>query len=100
MRQETVVKSVEVEIRNESGLHARPAAALVRAAAGFRSRIRLENVTLAKPPADAKSLTSVLGAGVEKGHRVRVWAEGEDEAQAVHALHELLTTGLREKAGG
>jgi len=94
------VKSVEVEIRNESGLHARPAAALVRAAAGFRSRIHLENATLARPPTDAKSLLGVLGAGVEKGHRVRVWAEGEDEVQAVEALRQLLATGLRDKAGG
>ena len=76
------MRSVEVEIRSASGLHARPVAAFVRAAAGFRSRIRLENATLAKPPVDAKSLTSVLGAGVENGHRVRVWAEGEDEALA------------------
>ena len=93
------MRSVEVEIRSASGLHARPVAAFVRAAAGFRSRIRLENATLAKPPVDAKSLTSVLGAGVENGHRVRVWAEGEDEVQAVAALHELLAIGLRERAG-
>jgi phosphocarrier protein FPr len=94
------LKSVEIEIRNESGLHARPAAVLVRAAAGFRSRIGLENATApAGPAADAKSLVSVLAAGVEKGHRVRIWAEGEDEAEAVAALRELVTAGLDDGVG-
>lgn len=97
-RREIALKSVKIEIRNESGLHARPAAVLVRAAAGFRSRIGLENVTMpAGPTADAKSLVSVLAAGVEKGHRVRIWAEGEDEAEAVDALRELLGDGLGER---
>ncbi|MGD0018946.1 MAG: phosphoenolpyruvate--protein phosphotransferase [Candidatus Limnocylindrales bacterium] len=94
------MKSVEIEIRNESGLHARPAAMLVRAAAGFRSRIGLANVTVpGGPTADAGSLVSVLAAGVEKGHRVRIWAEGEDEAEAIDALRELLTRELDEGAG-
>ena len=92
------MKSVEIQIRNESGLHARPAAVLIRAAAGFRSRIGLDNVTTpAGPAADAKSLVSVLAAGVEKGHRVRIWADGEDEAEAIDALRELLGDGLGER---
>jgi phosphoenolpyruvate-protein phosphotransferase len=92
--------SVEIEIRNESGLHARPAAVLVRAAAGFRSQIGLENATAGSGRAvDAKSLVGVLAAGVEKGHRVRIWAEGDDEAEAVDALRRLLTDGLGDERG-
>lgn len=98
-RREIGLKSVEIEIRTESGLHARPAAVVVRAAAGFRSRIGLENATLAGPTADAKSLVGVLAAGVERGHRVRIWAEGDDEAEAVEALSELLRGGLGERPG-
>ena len=98
-RREIGLKSVEIEIRNESGLHARPAAVVVRAAAGFRSRIGLENATLAGPTADAKSLVGVLAAGVERGHRVQIWAEGDDEAEAVEALSELLRGGLGERPG-
>ena len=86
------MKSVVVEVRNESGLHARPAAVLVRAAAGFRSRIGLENTTTpVTPEADAKSLVGVLAAGIEKGHRVRIWADGEDEDEALSALSEVIT---------
>ncbi len=93
------MKSVELEIGNESGLHARPAAALVRAASGFRSDVRIENATLGRPPADAKSLVGVLAAGVEKGHRIRLWADGADEAEAVEALRKLLATDPDDPAG-
>ena len=92
------MRSIEVEVRNESGLHARPAAAFVRTAAGFASTVRLENVTLARPSADAKSIVGVLTAGVEKGHIVRVVAEGADEDRAVDTLRDLLA-GLGEPVG-
>ncbi|MGD0247905.1 MAG: HPr family phosphocarrier protein, partial [Candidatus Limnocylindrales bacterium] len=84
------MRSIEVEVRVESGLHARPAAAFVRAAAGFSSTIRLENVTLARPAADAKSVVGVMAAGVERGHLVRIVADGADEDRAVDSLRRLL----------
>jgi phosphotransferase system HPr (HPr) family protein len=90
------VKSVELEIRDPAGLHARPAAALVRVAAGFRARIGLENLTLGGPAADARSLTSVLAAGVDRGHRVRFWAEGDDEDAAIEAVAALVGAGETE----
>jgi phosphotransferase system HPr (HPr) family protein len=67
------VRSIEVEVRNESGLHARPAAAFVRTAAGFDSTIRLENMTLGRPAADAKSIVGVLTAGVERATSSGSW---------------------------
>jgi len=84
------VRSVELEVRTQAGLHARPAAAFVRAAAGFRSAIRLENVTLGRPAVDARSVVGVLSAGVEMGHTVRIVADGADERRAVEVLGELL----------
>ena len=92
------MRSIEVEVRNESGLHARPAADFVRAAAGFASIIRIENLTAARPPANARSITGVLAAGVEKGHTVKITAEGPDEKDAVEGLQELLA-GLVEPVG-
>ncbi|HEU6439316.1 MAG TPA: HPr family phosphocarrier protein, partial [Terriglobales bacterium] len=84
------MRSVELEVRTQAGLHARPAAAFVRAAAGFRSAIRLENVTLGRPAVDARSVVGVLSAGVEMGHTVRIVADGADERRAVEVLGELL----------
>jgi phosphotransferase system HPr (HPr) family protein len=89
------LRSIEVEVRSESGLHARPAAAFVRAAATYASAITIANVTSPGPALNAKSVTSVLAAGVERGHLVRVEAEGADEDQAVEGLRRLLA-GLGE----
>jgi phosphotransferase system HPr (HPr) family protein len=87
---ESGLRSIELEVRTESGLHARPAAEFVRAAAGFESTVRLANVTLGRPAVDAKSIIGVLGAGVESGHFVRVEADGTDEERAIGTLGELL----------
>ena len=92
------MRSIEVEIRMATGLHARPAADFVRAAGGFASTIRIENLTGRRPPANAKSITSVLAAGAESGHIVKITAEGPDEEQAVETLVELLA-GLDEPVG-
>ncbi|MGZ6269281.1 MAG: HPr family phosphocarrier protein [Candidatus Limnocylindrales bacterium] len=92
--------SVDLEIRNPSGLHARPAATFVKAAAAFKSRIQLENVTAGRPASDAKSMLGVLACGVQKGHTVRVTAEGDDETQAVEALRALIESGIGEPLEG
>lgn len=84
------MRSIELEVRSPSGLHARPAADFVRAASGFSSAIRLENLTLGKPPVDARSVIGVLTAGVEMGHRIRITAEGFDERRALEVLGTLL----------
>jgi multiphosphoryl transfer protein len=84
------VRSIEVEVRLESGLHARPAASFVRAASEFDSVIRLENVTLGGPSADARSIVGILATGVERGHLVRITADGPDDGEAVETLRDQL----------
>jgi phosphocarrier protein len=88
--EETAVRSIEIEVRSEAGLHARPAAAFVRMASGYASRIRLENMSMGRPAVNARSIVGVLSAGVENGHIVRITADGKDEEQALIALAELL----------
>lgn len=88
----------EIDLRNPSGLHARPAAAFVRAAAGFSSDVRVTNLT--RDPtkaASAKSVIGVMGLGVARGHRVRLESEGPDADAAVAALIELIAAGLGEE---
>lgn len=89
------MRSVELVVRNPSGLHARPAALFVRTAGQFRSRITVENLTSQKT-ADAKSLLLVLTTGVQRGHRIRIAADGPDEAEAIAALSGLVASGLGE----
>lgn len=90
---------VEVDVRNPSGLHARPAAAFVRAAASFRCDVRVANLTTGAGPATAKSLLGVLGLGVLRDHRVRLVLDGEDETAAADALRTLIEGGLGEPLG-
>jgi phosphotransferase system HPr (HPr) family protein len=87
---------VELAVVNRSGLHARPASLLVETAAGFRSRITVENLDRGGRPVDAKSILLLLTAGVQRGHRIRLSADGEDENEAIEALSDLIRTGLGE----
>ena len=87
----------EVEVRNPSGLHARPAATFVRAAAALAVDVRVTN--LSRDPAktvSAKSVLGVMGLGVARGHRIRLSAEGPDAETAVGSLVELVASGLGE----
>lgn len=93
------MKSIDVEIRNPSGLHARPAVLFARQALGFKSKVTVQNLANGKPPVDAKSLIAVLGAGLLKGTIVRVVAAGEDEAQAIGDLKAAIESGLGEPLG-
>ncbi len=88
----------EVEVRNPSGLHARPAATFVKAAGGFAADVRVANVT--RDPAkeaSAKSVIGVMGLAVARGHRIRLAATGADAEAAVAALVELVASGLGEE---
>jgi phosphocarrier protein len=92
------VKSVDVVIRNPSGLHARPAALFVRQAVAFKSNVTLQNLTSGKA-VNAKSLIAVLTAEVSEGTAVRISADGADEAQALADLAAAIEGGLGETVG-
>jgi phosphotransferase system HPr (HPr) family protein len=68
-------------------LHARPAAAFVRAAMTYDARV---TIAAGERDADAKSLLSVLALGAKAGTSVRLRADGPDAAAAVDGLAELL----------
>ncbi len=83
---------VRESVRNEVGLHARPAAIFVQTANKFRARITIRNVTGGGAFVNAKSILHVLTLGVEQGHEVEIRVEGEDEAAAAEALKQLLVS--------
>jgi phosphotransferase system HPr (HPr) family protein len=90
------MQTIEITLRNASGLHARPAALFVQTAAKFASRITVENLDRGSKPVDAKSILLVLTAGVQRGHRVRLTAEGPDESEAIATLEAAIRSGLGE----
>ena len=83
-------------MRNKVGLHARPAAQFVKTAARFKSSITVANLSKGTPPANAKSILSVLTAAVQMNDRIRLNADGADEAEAVAALCVLIDTNFGE----
>jgi phosphocarrier protein len=74
-------------IRNRLGLHARPAAAVVKVASQFGA-----DVTLGKDGmwVNAKSIMGVMTLAAECGSTVTVRADGDDGAEAVAAIAECL----------
>ena len=80
-----------IEIQNEVGLHARPATYFIQKANSFRSSIWVEN---SDKRANAKSLLGVLSLGIIKGTTITIYAEGEDEAEAIDTLVDLISSNF------
>ncbi len=87
----------EVTIHSGVGLHARPAASLVREAARHACRL---TVHYAGREADAKSVLQVLALGVKDGETIRLRAEGPGEEAALKALVALLEAEGRAQSAG
>ena len=85
--------SQTVVIKNPTGLHARPAANLAKAAAGVSSKITL---TANGKTVQAKSALMIMSAAIKCGTEVVVAAEGENEAADLKAIVELIESGLGE----
>ncbi len=82
--------TAEAVVGGEHGLHARPAAAVVRAAAELDAEIRLENVTAGRGPAGARSLTALSALGALRGHTVRILARGPGAEEALATVAALV----------
>jgi phosphocarrier protein FPr len=83
-------------IENAHGLHARPAAALVRTASRFSSDIAISNLTSGAGPVTARSLTSLALLQARKGDRIRVACTGADRDSALQAIRDLAEAGFGE----
>ncbi|WP_050669036.1 phosphoenolpyruvate--protein phosphotransferase [Luteipulveratus halotolerans] len=81
----------EVEVTGAHGLHARPAALLVRTLAAYDASVRLRNVSAERGPVDAHSLSAVATLDARQGHRLSVEASGPDATAAVAAVRDLAT---------
>jgi len=81
-----------VKIASRTGLHARPAALFVKAAAdqGVPVTIRAGD----GKPVPAASMLAVLSLGAEQGTEVVLAAEGPGSEEALDALAELLARDL------
>jgi phosphotransferase system HPr (HPr) family protein len=91
------VADIALEIRNPSGLHARPAALFVETARRFSADVQVANLTRnPDKQASARSLLAVLALGIAYGHTIRISADGQDASDALDALSELIENGVGE----
>jgi phosphocarrier protein len=81
------------KITNELGMHARPAAQLVKLASGFSSDVEVVKDGFA---VNAKSIMGVMMLAAERGSAILVRANGPDELAAVDAIAALVEQGFGE----
>lgn len=82
---------LDVELANPHGLHARPAAELVRTAASFDARTTVNGV-------DATSMLRVLGLGLHQGATASFVSTGPQATEAIAAIEALAAEGFGEGA--
>ena len=85
------MKSFEYTIKDELGIHARPAGILVKEAKKYPATITLKT---AKGSADARKLMAIMALGVKQNDEVTVEVEGENEEQAAKEIQAFFEANL------
>ena len=85
------MKTFTYTIKDDLGIHARPAGLLVKTAKNFNSEI-----TIAKDgkSVNALKLMALMGLGVKCGDTITVTVSGEDEEPAASAMEEFFKSNL------
>ena len=85
------MKTMKYVIRDEVGIHARPAGMLVKEAKKFSSKI---TISCNGKPADLTTLLSLMSMGIKCGTEIEITAEGDDEDDAIEAVGNFLKENL------
>jgi len=83
----------DVEVMNANGIHARPAAEIVKCAGKYRAHITLARDGM---EVNGKSIMGVMMLAAECGATVTIKADGDDAAAALDALAELIASRFGE----
>jgi len=88
------VKIEKAEVVNRLGIHARPAAQIVKAASQYDCSLTL---TVDGDSVNAKSIMGVMTLAACKGSIIEVTAEGDDENIALKSIIEIIRNGFGEE---
>lgn len=83
--------SKAVVVKNQVGLHARPATFFIQKSNEFKSSIWVEKE---ERRVNAKSLLGVLSLGITKGTEITIITDGTDEKEAIEALEALIESNF------
>ncbi len=87
------MKTFDYTVKDELGIHARPAGILVKKLSGVKSNVTIEVKEKGKS-ADAKRLMAVMKMAVKQGDVVTVSIEGEDEDSVFEDIREFFETNF------
>lgn len=88
------MKIEKAEVVNRLGIHARPAAQIVKAASQYDCSLTL---TVDGDSVNAKSIMGVMTLAACKGSIIEVTAEGDDENIALKSIIEIIRNGFGEE---
>ncbi|MCR4615634.1 MAG: HPr family phosphocarrier protein [Clostridiales bacterium] len=86
------MKEFSYTIKDEIGIHARPAGNLVKLVKGFTSAVTIEKES--KPAVNATALMKLMSLGVKCGDTVKFTVQGDDEDAAAKAIEEFMNANL------
>lgn len=85
------MKEIKYVIKDEMGIHARPAGLFVKEASSFPCSVTIEKDGRT---VDAKRILGVMGLGVKCGQEITLRCDGEREEDAITALSKFLEDNL------
>ena len=83
--------SKNITIKNEQGMHMRPASLLSQMAAGFESSI---NIKANGNTCDCKSVMFLMAAGLKCGSEIELVCDGPDEEKALAEISAFIESGM------
>jgi phosphocarrier protein FPr len=87
-------ETIRVVVRNDHGLHARPAAQLIRETRPFQAEITVRNVTNRRGPVSVRSLSGLASLEILRGNEIEFAAKGDDAQVALEKIATLVGSGL------
>lgn len=85
------MKQFTYTIKDELGVHARPAGLLVKLAKKYASKVTIEKDG---KTSDMRKLMAVMGLGIKQGETITVTVEGEDETVAAEEIAAFLNENV------
>lgn len=77
------MKTEKIILKNETGLHARPAAEIAKIASKYQSTI---NLIVNDKTINAKSILNIMAAGIKSSTEIEIQCDGADEEAALAEL--------------
>jgi phosphocarrier protein FPr len=87
-------KTIRATVKNAHGLHARPAAQLIKETRPFHADITVRNLSNQRGPVSVRSLSGLASLEILCGNEIEFAASGDDAPTALKKIASLVESGL------